>query len=74
MNPSVNIYIKWGALSLLLLLSSSGALLGQTVQGMDNERLYKIDGLIENHIKEQHIPGGGKVPFGRPGFQIYSGL
>ena len=57
MNPSVNIYTKWGVLSLLLLLSSSGALLGQTVQGMDNERLAKIDGLIENHIKEQHIPG-----------------
>ena len=50
MNPSVNIYTKWGVLSLLLLLSSPGALLGQTVQGMDNERLAKIDGLIENHI------------------------
>ena len=46
-----------GILPFLLILSSTNLLLGQTVEGMDSERLSKIDGLIENHIKEQHIPG-----------------
>jgi len=57
MSPTPNTYLRWGILTLLLVLYNPNTLLGQNLHGMDTERLSKIDGLVERHIQEQHIPG-----------------
>ena len=56
MNPTPNTSLRWGILTLLLVLYNP-ILLGQNLDGMDSERLSKIDGLVKRHIQEQHIPG-----------------